>query len=489
STQYTFTSTCDEALTFAIAGPAMTRDLYLVILATDGTVISDRPFTIPPRGQFIVRAVATAVDSGLQSTSFVFSGTGLNLTSATLNLTVDVDGRNCNTCECPEETIVVDFGTVEASPTQGQGTRTIDLPANMCGLSRLDNMIKAASRPTVFGVPVIRNERVDPGKKYSRTYTFIPEPGNTNPVADTILIEHFVEGEMKACTTRVILRGQGCGPECRLITTTFTNTGTDKWDDQLERIRSYESGSGEICVENIGECGTLEVEQKNTPAPGFTVTPASLTIAPGGTECFTVRFDAADNVVWPNGHGQPAKIDHEIPVRVMNCGTMKTVTVKVRVDTLPAQFSRCIYQWDQNGHYGYNFTPVEGKGEDHFDADPPTNQQTDIVVLSVLTGISADVRMKNGWKFIKAGVSEAEFNFDDMSKALNGWSRAEYRSITSGSFNPAGTTTLVFRSVYSVEVVRGVFTFYACIRVREVSIDPDGKLKLCLDVLFPMIKE
>jgi hypothetical protein len=489
STQFTFTSTCDEALTFSLTGPAMTNDLHLVILDTDGKVITDRPFMIPAKGQFIVRAVATAVDSGLRSTSFTFNGTGPNQTSATLNLTVDVDGRNCNVCECPEETIIVEFGMVEAAPVQGQGTRTIDLPANLCNFSRVDNMIKAASKPTLFGVPDIRDERVNPGKKYSRTYTFIPAPGDYNPVEDTILIEHYVEAESKTCTTMVILRAQGCGPECQLLSTAFTDPGNNTWDYRLERVRVYESGSGQICVENVGECGTLTVNQTNTPAPGFTVTPAGVNIPPGETECFTVRFEALDEIVWPNGHGQPADIDHEIPVTVLNCGQNKRITVKVRVDTLPALFSRCIYDWDQNGHYGYNFTPVEGKGADHYDNDVLTNQDADIAVLDVSVGISADVSIKHGWKFIKAGVSETEFNFDDMSNGLNGWTLAEYRSITTGGFNPAGLATLAFGSVYSVEVVRGNTTFYACIRVREVSSDPDGKLKICLDVLFPMIKE
>ncbi|MFZ1728980.1 MAG: hypothetical protein WBQ23_16955 [Bacteroidota bacterium] len=489
STQYIFTSTCDEALTFSIAGPAMTKDLHLVILGTDGKEITDRPFVIPAKGQFVVRAVATAVDSGLRSTTFTFNGTGPNATSATLNLTVDVDARNCNTCECPEETIIVDFGMVEASPTQGKGTRIVELPENLCIFSRLDNMIKGVSKPDQFGVPEIKNEFVRPGGGYTRTYTFVPAPGNYGLVEDSILIEHYVEAENKTCTTKVIFRGQGCGPECQLISTDFTDLGNNNWDYQLDRVRVYESGSGRICVKNIGECGTLTVNQTNAGAPGFSLTPPSVEIGPGETGCFNVSFEALDNIVWPNGHGQQAKVDHVIPVTVLNCGANRKINVKVHVDTLPALFSRCIYEWEFNGHYGYNFTPVEGKGEDHYDADPVNNQDADLVVTDVLPGISADVLIKNGWKLIKSGVTEAQFNFTDMSNATNGWSQAEYRSITSSGFNTGGAITLMFRSVYSVEVVRNGITFYACIRVREVSTDPDGKLKMCLDVLFPMIKE
>jgi hypothetical protein len=489
STQYTFESSCDEALTFTMTGPAATPALHLVVLAPDGSVITARPFTIPPRGRFIVRAVATPADSGVTRTVYTFSGTGPNSTSATLQLVVEVDARNCNMCACPEEVIVVDFGTVEASPTQGKGTRSVQLPRNLCGFVRVDNMIKSATQPQRFGAPPIDDVTLQAGEGYSRTYTFIPAPGDYSLVQDTILVEHWISAENKACTTMVILRGQGCGPECRLVSARFTPTGERSWDYALERVRIYESGSGRICVENVGKCGTLVIGESHPATPGFTLTPPEVSIAPGSSACFEVEFEAADAVVWPNGHGQPAVIDHLLPVQIRNCGALQTVTVKLRVDTLPAQFSRCIYQWEQNGNYGYNFTPVEGKGEDHYDADPINNQDSDIAVMSVLTGVSADVRFKAGWKLVKSGVSEAQFNFDDMSKAQNGWTQSEYRSITSGAFNGPGAATLQFRGVYSVQVVRNGTTFYACIRVREISVDPDGKFKLCLDVLFPMIKE
>jgi hypothetical protein len=174
---------------------------------------------------------------------------------------------------------------------------------------------------------------------------------------------------------------------------------------------------------------------------------------------------------------------------VNNCGAAKQVTVKVRVDTIPVRFSRCIYQWDQNGNYGYNFTPVEGKGEDRFDPLAPTAQESDLAVMDCVPGLSADVLFRGGWKEIKTNVSETQFNFTDMSAGTNGWTLAEYRSITSGAFNPPGAATLRFRAVYSVQIVRDGVVYYACVRVREVSVDPDGKYKLCLDVLFPMIKE
>lgn len=487
STQYTFSSTCDEALSFTLSGPPP-GEFTLVILGTDGTVLSDRPFTIPPRGQFVVRAIATPADSGLRRASYIFNGAGANGATATLNLDVEVDARNCNVCECPEEEIIVDFGLVEAFPTRGEGVRVIELPRNLCNFLREDNLIKGASQPDFFGVPEITEEMVPPGRGYTRRFTFTPQERNYDVMQDTILIEHWIADESKACTTRVILRGQGCGPACELLTSRFT-LNENVWDYELGRVRVYESGMGEICVRHTGECGTLVITKSHGAVPGFSISPETVSIEPGERACFTVTFDAADEVVWPLGHGQPADINHEFPLKIQNCEAEKSITVKVRVDTLPAQFSRCIYQWDQNGKYGYNFTPVQGKGEDHYDPDKDNTQTSDIVVEAVSVGFSADVRIRGRWKLIKSAVSETQFNFDDMSKGLNGWTLAEYRGITTGAFNDPGQATLQFRSVYSVEVIRGTDVYYACVRVREVSADPDGKFKMCLDVLFPMIKE
>ncbi|MBR9979089.1 MAG: hypothetical protein KFH87_13475 [Bacteroidetes bacterium] len=488
STQHTFTNTCDEALTFTVTGPD-SEDISLVLLDTDGSVIVDRPFIIPASGQFVVRAIATPSDSGLQDWSFVFTGSGANQAMTVLRLDVEVDARNCNVCECPEEVIVVDFGFVEAHPVQGEGRKSVTLPRNICNFVRVDNLIQTVTQPQRFGVPPIENMTLQPGDSYARNFSFVPAPGDFTLVEDYVLIEHWIEAEGKTCTTMVILRGQGCGPVCRLIDDAFESTGENSWKYDFPRVRVYESGSGRICVENMGECGDLVIEKRHDEVSGFSVMPEELRISEGSSGCFTVVFNATDDVVWPDGHGQPAIIEHMLPIRLLGCGPENSIDVHVLVDTLPAQFSRCIYQWDQNGNFGYNFTPVAGKGEDHFDPDPLNSQISDMVVLNASTGNSADVRLRSGWKFIKADVTEAQFNFADMSDALNGWSRAEYLAITTGTFNTPGVATLNFRSVYSVQIEREGTIYYACVRVREISADSDGKYKICLDVLFPMIKE
>jgi hypothetical protein len=487
STEVRFISGCDVPLTFTFAGDASGADMQFRLFEGSGRQIPGFPFTIPARGQFTFRAVASPLDSGLKRWSVVLNGTGPNQATAIVRITVEVDAVNCNICECPDTVIVVDFGVVQARPTSQRGTRSVDLPANLCNFLRVDNLVKGATLPTIFGVSPIDNVQLGPGDASRLHLSFVPP--DTLRYSDTVFVEHFIPAEQKRCTTMVILRGQGCGPACRIIPDNLLQTGEDSYQLPMSRVRAYQSDVERVCFENPGLCGSVTLSLAAPDRPGFSVTPRTLTIEPGASGCFTVRFDAADEVVWPQGHGRPADVDHELRLDISNCGAMKTVDVRVIVDTLPAQFSRCIYQWDQNENFGYNFTPIEGKGEDKFDPQAILQQISDLVVLSVRPGVDADVLLRSGWKFIKSGVSEAQFNFTDMSAGLNGWTRAEYESITSGTFNMGRSASLAFRSVYSVRVERGGVVYYACVRVRELSVDPDGKFKLCLDVLFPMIKE
>mgnify|MGYP000147405210 CR=1 FL=1 len=495
STQMVFRSGCDVPLTFSISGPDDSPALSLFVLNAQGGVVTDRPFVLLAGGQFTLRAVATPQDSGLQVVRYQLTGSGPNQAAVTINLTVEIDARNCNTCDCPDDEILVDFGTIQSlPPTQrGEGRQVVDLLRNTCLFDRIDNIIKEPTIADVFRVTPLVDEVAAPGERSSMTVTFTPN--QIGAYRDTILVEHFLPGEQRRCTTRVILTGSGCGPECELLEdprlVERDPPGSNQFDFDLGRVRVYTSGNGMICFENVGGCGTLVLNASALEGdyPGFSLTRDELELDGEEQGCFTVRFEASDEVVWPDGHGQPAKILHDLPLRIDGCGPVRDVTVRVVVDTLPILFSRCIYRWDQNENYGYNFTPVQGKGEDRFDPNAPAQQLSDLVVAAVDPNDDADVYIRSGWKFIKAGVSEDQFNYTDMSTGQNGWSRAEFESITSPGFSTSQAATLDFRSVYSIRIERDGVISYACVRVREVSVDPDGKYKMCLDVLYPMIKE
>ncbi len=490
SAQVIFRNGCDVPMTYTLAGPGDTPALSLFVIDADGNVITDRPFTVPAGGQMTLRAVASPEDSLLHTTEYTLTGTGPNQASVIIRLSVEVEARNCNLCRCPEDEIVIDFGSIQSQPeaARGEAAEVATLPRNSCLYERIDNIVKLPTQGDVFSVTALENLSVPTGARSSVTVTF--RPRDLRAYNDTILIEHYLPEEQRRCTTRVILRGNGCGPACELVEDPrLIEVPPNRYTFDMGRVRVYEGGRDVICFTNVGDCGVLSLQQAFTETPGFTVSPSELALESGETGCFTVRFDAADDVVWPDGHGRPAKTLHTLPMYVNGCGARRDITVEVTVDTLPVLFSRCIYQWDQNGNYGYNFTPVGGKGEDRYDPDAILAQITDLVVLAARTGVNADVLLRSGWKFIKAGVTEAEFNYTDMSTGSNGWTIAEFRSITSDPFDPDRAATLDFRSVYAIRIERdGVYT-YACVRVREISSDPDGKFKLCLDVLYPMIKE
>jgi hypothetical protein len=489
STEMIFRSSCDIPLTFTFTPPAPADQAWMRLFDASGAAIAGQPFTIPPRGAFSIRAFASPKDSGVLHYPVVFTGTGTAGVTVTLTIDIEVRARNCNRCFCDNDSVIVDYGLVQVGTKM---VRSATLPLNECLYNRLDQILQGLS-DDVFKIVDGPVSIVPPGNINTVKVQF--EPRDLASYERVFLVEHSIPEENKVCTTRVVLRGQGCGPVCLLETSNLIAGDPDnkhQFQLQLVRTRVDERSVGRVCLRNTGRCGDLVINGKlEWVAPGFSLSPAQLTIPAGGSDCFDVRFDATDQVVWPNGHGKPAVVNHDVPLIFDDCSGNRSVHMRVVVDTIPIEFSRCIYQWDQNQNYGYNFTPAAGKGEDRFDPDILNTQVSDIGVMLVVPGLSADVLMKSGWKLIKTNVSEAQFNWDDMSRGVNGWTRAEYVSITTEppNFTMGRNATLTLRSVYSVRIDRSGDISYACIRVREVSMDGDGKLKMCLDVLYPMIKE
>ncbi|MBI5646149.1 MAG: hypothetical protein HY962_04390 [Ignavibacteriae bacterium] len=493
SSSMLFRSSCVEALSISYTTATPIPGVRMIVLDKDGREVTDNPFLLPPRGSFSVRAIGTPGDSGSFTQTTIFHATGPNNADITLNVRVDLIGDNCNKCDCPKDTTILNFGLVQVAPEKQTKVQQVALAVNTCQITRRDVLEKGPSNTVVFALRSTLIPEIRPQERQFLSVEFMPKEQRV--YRDTIIIRHTYQEENKTCLTRIILTGEGCGPICQVEPgdSLFPASGRYTHRLGLERARAYEGSIGEICLRNTGKCGTLRVTGAfDNPPPGFSVAGGALDITPGSVRCFSIRFDARDEVVWPNGHGQPARIDHNAEFLVNSCNGISRVNVTVRVDTIPILFSRCVYQWNQNGMYGYNFTPVEGKGEDRYDPGFPNTQLSDIVVDSVMVALGqAGVHVKSGWKPIKSGVTEAQFNFDDMSKARNGWTRAQYLSITdeTGFTLTPVNTTFVLRSVYSIRVERGGVVTYACIRVREISEDGDGKRKICIDVLYPMINE
>lgn len=484
STQILYRSGCAVPLTMTYTPLDDPFGFRLTAIDDKGDPFPGNTFTVPPNGYFRVRLFAEPRDTGTVVRSISITGVGSGGASMQVNLTVVVRAIACDGCPCNDTTITISFGNVQASPTQGKATQSVAFTRNNTLCDRKDQIVKGPSLPSVFSVKDPIKQDVRRGESQNLTVEFSPQA--VRPYRDTIIIQRHYQDNDSVCTTLVILVGNGCEPVCCIDSTNLVSIGIpNRHELNLGNIKVYQGTNGSICFRHCGVCGVVKLNQSSPTKKGFSVSPSSLNINVGERKCFAVQFSAIDSVVWPNGHGQPAAQDHEIDVTIDGCGAQKTVKVKVHVDTIPIRYSRCIYVWADNQNLGFNFTPTDLKGSEIFDPDPVNGQITDFVVNSIVVGANASVFIRSGWKFIRANVTASDFDFLNIS----GTWRADYRAITTGSFNTSNPVTLNLGSVYSIRVERGGDISYALIRVREISADADGKRKICLDVLYPMIKE
>lgn len=483
STQILYRSGCAVPLTMTYTPLDDPFGFRLTAIDDKGDPFPGNTFTVPPNGYFRVRLFAEPRDTGTVVRSLSITGVGSGGAGMQVNLTVVVRAIACDGCPCNDTTITISFGNVQASPTQGKATQSVAFTRNNTLCDRKDQIVKGPSLPSVFSVKDPIKQDVRRGESQNLTVEFSPQA--VRPYRDTIIIQRHYQDNDSVCTTLVILVGNGCEPACCIDSTNLRGTSTDRFELRLKNTRVYESGSDGICFRHCGVCGVVELNQTDSKTKGFTITPPKLSLNVGERGCFKVQFSATDDVVWPRGHGQPAQEDHEIQVTINGCGGSKIVTAKVHVDTIPILYSRCIYVWADNGQLGFNFTPPELKGSEIFDPNPSNSQITDLVVNSIIAGTSADVFIRSGWKFIRANVSGANFDFDQVSRWPN------YREITTEppNFSTSNPATFALQSVYSIRIeLSGVYS-YALVRVRQIDADADGKRKICLDVLYPMIKE
>jgi hypothetical protein len=456
--------------------------LRAFVVGADGNPVRGSTFTLPPAGFFTVRAVATPADTGRILRTMTIAGTGSGGASLAVTVTIDVSAVACEGCPCEGDTVEISLPMTQAQPAPQSVVQAFSILRNRGNCDRVDRLVSGPSRTDIFALAQPIRQTVRPGEYQTLQIRFTPK--EIRAYADTIVIDHLIPDNNRSCRSMVILRAAGCGPLCAIDSATVEPSAPAGHFDVHLRARVYQSDATLICFRNAGACGTLALTQGlETPLRGFSTTPTRLELDPGERGCFTASFNAADSIVWPNGHGRPAVVHFERVMTVAGCGAGQSIRLIADVDTIPILFSRCIYQWNENQNLGYNFTPPELKGSEIFDADPIVAQITDLVVGSVAVGSSADVYIRSRWKLIRCGVSEAAFTFAQVSA----W--PEYPGITSGAFSMARPAAFQLGCVYTVRVERSGDLSYALVRVRECSSDADGKHKMCIDVLYPMIEE
>ncbi len=457
------------------------------IFDDNGREVTTNPFTLPTKGGFTIRVTAQPQAPGDFRRTIRFEGTGEDDAGFSLSLLVTARSIECTGTTCRDTLIYVEFPDTRINSQLESNIRQVEFAQNQTPYVRHDRIV----RPLAFGSPFsfLDSLRTDltPGMSQNLRIRFMP--GELKFYRDTLLLESEITETGQRCRSMLIMQGIGCEPTCTMYTDKLVpDTSANSFKASV-RLHPYDlSYDCTALFANTGKCGKISLALDTAAtgvAEGFRlVTPVQFDIYALQQRYFQFEFFARDKVVWPNGHGRPAVTTFQQSMRILACGPPKYVRLDVTIDTLPIQYSRCIYQWNENGQYGFAFEPYASKGADVADPNYQSAMSSDLVLRSINEAhTSVDVQLRCGWKRIKSGVSESEFTFD----AVKRW--PEYLSISTGSFLDAKTGTFAVRDVFAFRNVWGNLVRYSLVRIREISVDGDNKHKICIDVMYPMISE
>lgn len=486
SAQISLSSGCTVPLTISFIPLHDPSKLDIFVFDTDGKRVEGNGFILPPKGSFTIRAVATPLQEGTIAKSFTLTGAGKDSSELKLTVTVIVTSVSCSNNDCRDTTLTLLFKNILIDTSSEGSIQKLDFLKNRSSVDRIDRIVVRPNKSDIFSLLDSVQSVVKPNESQSLRIRFRPKTDQA--VLDTLVIESVLNDTTLKCYTVIKLEGQGCGPRCepRLWGLVQQGATPDDFVVNTKVLQDEYNSNGYIYFSNTGNCGSVKLSFDTTNLnlyPGYYCNESiERILKPGESNFFRSNFYARDNAVWPNGHGQPAKINHQYVMRMNGCGNEKRLQINMTVDTIPIQHTRCIYQWSDNGNFGYNFRPIETKGVEVYDPNALSGPSSDIVLKEIVENVSATVLVRTGWKFVKSDVSESDFVFNQVTR----WS--EYHNITKGTFNitPAA---LAIRSVYSIKIDRDGRYSYAILRVREISRDPDNKHKICFDVMYPMIKE
>lgn len=486
-----YTSECDEAMTVTFSDLNLDNlRLIATVFDNDGNEVQGTSFVLPPGGSFSVRMDYTPQAVGLLDAVMQFNAQGAvsqwDVTLSIIGYAVD-----CNDCDCSDETILIDMGSVVVDGDSAVIiTREINTNRSIC--DRNDIISKPFSRHPIFRLDNTPFPTVAPGN--AQLVRIIFDPSNVGPVTDSLVFETTYPSNGVKCRFTVIVTGQGVRAQCCVDEAASEGLVVDhSVNPPVYRIRLntalQESAAGKICFYNCGSGGWLQISRPAvTTATGFTIPAQNYSLRArtegGGTGCFDVSFLPTERMVWPNGRNSgPGITTFTTQFTVFGCEP-STVQVIATVDTTPTLFSICVFRWDQNRQNGYNFTPASLRGS--FIEDPNAESSasamfTDIAYLSgpggVLTG---RVRIRSGWKLVRTGVSDQDdFTYDE----IRNW--PEFGSLTQGIDTGTPFFDMVLHGVYVIQIERGGQFFFALVRVREIS-DDGQKQKICFDVIFPV---
>lgn len=488
SVQRTFRSGCTVPLNVTYTPLNEPFDLRMTILDASGREVTSNPFVLPPRQNFAIKVVSHPKAPGSLTRTVRFTGTGAENASIDLEMLVFASAIPCANSTCTDTTVRGYYPVTLINSVAQSVVQRLEFNKNTSPVLRTERVVKRFTNSDVFVLLDSLRGDLEPGASQNVRLRFTPR--DMKRYVDTMIIESNLVGSSDRCTTRVVMQGEGCGPVCRMPMQAYMKQGSGPDDYVISppAIHPDDQTAGFVYFYNEGECGALNMYHDTAGVPtvkGFYFDrPFSQAVPPDKRDVFfRTFFEAKDNVIWPQGHGRPAQSTFTQVMRIKGCGPEKTINVKVTIDTLPIQYFSCVYQWSENGNYGYNFDPIATKGVQSSDPTPTTSQLTDMIVESIVAGSSAQMRIRDGWKFIRANVSETDFDFQKVRT----W--PEYLSMTSGTFSQDKVATFSVRSVYVVRIYRGYIWRYALVRVREASVDGDQKHKICVDVMYPMIKE
>jgi hypothetical protein len=486
SVQRTFYSGCTVPLTITYQPVHDPFILDVHVLNSDGHEITDNPFTIPPKGLFIIKAVSHPVAPGsiIRKTEFV--GTGPEDASAKLSIVIKTSTVGCDNVNCVDTMVQVKFKATLAQSMAQSSIERVEFAQNRTPKRRIDRVTRYLSAGSPFSLLDSLRYVLQPGMLQSVRVRFAPQ--ERIQYKDTLIVESTLEGSSSSCTSTIVFSGNGCMPECTMSTSKLQPTGDpDAYTMALTVHPNDVTHEGAVYFVNSGQCGTvtLTIDTTSTSiASGFSLISSLRQYIEADRGAYAqFAFAAWDNIIWPEGHGRPARVNHSQLMKIAGCGNDKRIQLNITVDTLPISYSRCFYDWNKNDHYGFSFEPYSSKGQDILDPSPTTSMTSDIVLNKINSATEAEIRLRGDWKLIRQDVQESDFSFARVRL----W--PEYHTITNGSFSQAGNMTLALRSVYVIKVPYGGLYRFALIRLREASTDNDGKGKICIDVLYPMIAE